>query len=108
MREEYRARLAATETDINRLLQRQELIVEQQQTLASHVPQLERMVKSARSAYEQRDIDALTFLNMETTWINKRIEQLNLTESQWENRIALDTLLARGVAGERHTGPCHP
>jgi hypothetical protein len=31
---------------------------------------------------------------METTWINKRLEQTLQMQSQWENDIALQTLLA--------------
>ena len=53
------------------------------------------------------DINALTFLNMETTWINKQLEQQSLVQSQWESRIALDTALAwrPRPAGGRTTTP---
>ena len=48
----------------------------------------------ARVAYDRGDIQALTFLNMESTWINKRLEQISLVQSTWENHIALEALLA--------------
>ncbi len=31
---------------------------------------------------------------MEFTWVNKRLERLKLTQAEWENRIALEALLA--------------
>ena len=51
-------------------------------------------MERARSAYAQGEIDALSFLNMESTWVNKRLEQIGLEQALWENRIALETMLA--------------
>jgi len=31
---------------------------------------------------------------MESTWVNKRLEQITLQQNLWENRIALQALLA--------------
>jgi len=31
---------------------------------------------------------------MESTWVNKRLEQISLAQAAWENRIALEALLA--------------
>jgi len=31
---------------------------------------------------------------MESTWVNKRLEQINLSQVLWENRIGLEALLA--------------
>jgi hypothetical protein len=31
---------------------------------------------------------------METTWMNKRLEQDSLLQAAWDNRIALEALLA--------------
>lgn len=90
---EYRARLAATETDADRLLRQSRLIAQQRARLDTYLPVLGRLVESGEKAYRQGDIDALTFLNLESTWLNKRLEQLNLVQSAWENRIALETLL---------------
>jgi hypothetical protein len=59
-------------------------------------------VEQARGAYQRNDIDALTFLNMEMTWINKRLERIQLDQAQWETAVALQTLLAipSGPAGQ--------
>ena len=94
LQQEYRARLAQTRIDVARLLALQTILQRQQDALQTYLPRLKTLVDRASRAYQQGDIDALTFLNMESTWVNKRLEQLSLTQSAWENRIALETLLA--------------
>jgi len=94
LREEYRARLAQAVVDVDRLREQQAIIRRQQNRLKTYLPRLEVLVERARKAYAQGDIDALTFLNMESTWVNKRLEQLSLVQVGWENRIALQALLA--------------
>jgi len=94
LRTEYQARLDQALSDVDRLVELQNIVTKQQQTLNRYLPKLQKMVKQAQSAYRKGDIDALTFLNMETTWVNKRLEEIDLEQSQWDNRIALETLLA--------------
>ena len=94
LREEYRARLAQTTVDVDKLLAQQEIIRRQLGNLHAYLPHLQTLVDRARRAARQGDIDALTFLNMESTWVNKRLEQIDLTQSAWENTIALQALLA--------------
>lgn len=91
---EYQARIATTRTEVDRRLDQQAILKQQQQALATYLPRLKTLVDRAGRAYEQGDIDALTFLNMESTWVNKRLEQVNLDQSSWENRLVLETLLA--------------
>ena len=97
LHEEYRARLAQTRVDIDRLLVLQKILHEQQDKLHTYLPRLKTLVDRARRAYDRGDIGALTFLNMESTWVNKRLEQISLSQSAWENRIALEALLALPV-----------
>lgn len=94
LREEYQARLAKTTVDVDRLRELQTIIQQQQAALDTYVPRLETIVERARPAYAHGDIDALTFINMQTTWVNRRLEQLSLVQAAWENRIALEALLA--------------
>ena len=94
LRAEYRARLAQTTVDVARLRELQNIIRQQQDNLQTYLPRLQTLVERARKAYGQGDIGALTFLNMESTWVNKRLEQLSLAQAGWENRIALEALLA--------------
>jgi len=94
LHEEYRARLAQTRVDVDRLLSLQSILREQQDNLHTYLPHLKTLVKRARRAYNRGDIGALTFLNMESTWVNKRLEQISLAQAAWETRIALEALLA--------------
>jgi outer membrane protein, heavy metal efflux system len=92
--QEYTARLLQAQNDVSRLLELQSIIEKQQINLNTYLPRLEGLVERARKAYARGDIDALTFLNMESTWVNKRLEQISLQKTQWQNRIALQALLA--------------
>jgi outer membrane protein TolC len=94
LRQEYYARLAQAATDVDRLLQLQEILQRQQDNLQIYLPRLRTLVDRASTAYSRGDIEALTFLNMESTWVNKRLEQISLEQSSWENHIALEALLA--------------
>jgi outer membrane protein TolC len=94
LHEEYRARLAQAQMDVDRLLELQAILRTQQDNLQTYLPHLDTLVERARRAYRRGDIDALTFLNMESTWVNKRLEEISLAQSAWENRIALEALLA--------------
>jgi outer membrane protein, heavy metal efflux system len=94
LRAEYQARLDQAEVDVDKLMRLQNLVADRQKQLADYLPTLEDLVDRGRQAYRRSDIDALTFLNMESTWINKRLEQIDLEQTQRANRIALQTLLA--------------
>ena len=94
LRTEYQTRLDQAATDIDQLVALQAIEVKQQHVLDLYLPKLQKMVNQARNAFRNGDIDALAFLNMETTLVNNRLVQISLLGDQWENRIALDTLLA--------------
>ena len=94
LREEYQARLDQAALDLDRLFRLQVIVTEQNAQLNEYLPTLEKLVVRGREAYQRGDIDALTFLNMESTWVNKRLEQIGLDRTQMENHIALETLLA--------------
>ncbi|VAW37173.1 hypothetical protein MNBD_DELTA03-1677 [hydrothermal vent metagenome] len=91
---EYQARVAQTQADVSRLLALQTIIEKQRGNLQKYLPRLKALVERARRAYRHGDIDSITFLNMESTWVSKRLEQISLQQTQWENRIALQALLA--------------
>ncbi len=92
--QEYTQRLLQAQNDVSQLLDLQKIIQKQQDNLQAYLPVLKKLVASARNAYFRGDINALTFLNMESTWINKRLEIISLLQSQWQNHIALQTLLS--------------
>lgn len=93
LRDEYRARLAQARSDVDRLLTLQTLLDHHRHTLDQQLPQLQQLARRARNAYQRGDLDALTFLNLESTWVNQRLEQIRLQQAAWDNRLALGTLL---------------
>lgn len=95
----YQARLDQAAMDVDRLLRLQELVAVRQKQLAKYMPTLKDLVDRGRKAYLRGEIDALTFLNMESTWVGKRLEQIGLEQTQRKNLIALQTLLAIPAAG---------
>ncbi len=101
LRQEYQARLDQTAVDADRIRQEQVLIERQVRRIQAHLPELERMVKSAARAYETRSIEALTYLNMRNTLVSKKIELVDLEESLWRATITLDTLLGWPVPEDR-------
>ena len=109
LRAEYQARLDQTRVDIDKLYQLQSIVADQRARLDEYLPDLGRFVEQARGAYQRNDIDALTFLNMEMTWINKRLERIRLDQAQWETAVALQTLLAMPTASAGQASPdCAP
>jgi outer membrane protein, heavy metal efflux system len=104
LREEYQARLDQAAVDVDRLINLQSIVAAQQKQLDEYLPTLRKMVDRGREAYQNNDIDALTFLNMENTWVSKRLEQISLDQTQRNNLIALQTLLAMPGDGTPLTG----
>jgi outer membrane protein TolC len=103
LRGEYQARLDQAAVDVDGLIRLQTLVAAQQMQLDRYLTALEQMADRGREAYRHGDIDALTFLNMESTWINKRREQISLDQPQRENLIALQTLPAIPADGAPRT-----
>jgi cobalt-zinc-cadmium efflux system outer membrane protein len=103
LREEYQARLDQAAVDVDKLIRLQSIVAAQQTQLSKYVPTLKEMVDRGREAYQHGDIDALTFLNMENTWVSKRLEQISLDQTQRNNLIALQTLLAMPGDGTPRT-----
>lgn len=101
--QEYQARLDQTYAQIDMLQKQRKLLQQRLEEINASLPDLERMVRAAEHAYEARNIDALTYLNMRSTLVNKRIEAADLRQSQWDTCIALDTLLA--WPGSEHNLP---
>lgn len=93
LRQEFQARLDQTRGQIDTLEQQYGLIDEQIRRIDANLPELNGMVAKAEHAYDAGNIDALTYLNMQNTLINKQLERVDLEESLWDTHIALDTLL---------------
>ena len=98
LREEYQARIDQAAVDVDQLVRLQGIVAAQQEQLDEYLPTLKNLVEKGKDAYQHGDIDALTFLNMENTWVGKRLEQIRLDQTQRNNYIALQTLLALPAA----------
>jgi outer membrane protein TolC len=91
----YQARLDDAQSQVTALASRQAMLLRQRRSLEKNLPELEQMAQLAEQAYQARNIGALTYLNLQNTLLDKRLELLDLEQARWETRIALDTLLAR-------------
>jgi cobalt-zinc-cadmium efflux system outer membrane protein len=90
----YQARLDQTYNEVDLLETRQDLIARQLAALREKLPILQGMVEKATLAYEAGNIGSLIYVNMANTLLSKRLEAVDMEQSLWEIRIALDTLLA--------------
>ena len=94
LRAEYQARLTRTRNDIALLQARDRLLRQQRAVLRRRLPQLEALVEDARQARARGNLPALDLLNLETSLLDRRLEQVDLDQSLRRIHIALDTLLA--------------
>ncbi len=81
LRQEYQLRLDQAHTEIDLMRRKQRLI---QQLLAkdkARLPELEKMLRLARRAYRANNISALSYLNMQSTLVEKQIEELDLEQA---------------------------
>ena len=53
------------------------------------------MADQARLGYTVGELDALVSINLDSALVTNKIELIDLEQTLWETRIALDTLLAR-------------
>jgi outer membrane protein, heavy metal efflux system len=90
----YQARMDQAYNEVNLLETQQDLIARQLAVLREKLPILQGMVEKATLAYDAGNIGSLIYVNMANTLLNKRLEAVNMEQSLWEIRIALDTLLA--------------
>ena len=97
LRQEYQARLDKAYQDVASLLAKQRLLMVQLRQLQAYIPTLATMVRKARRAYANHNMDPVVYLNMENTLANKRLKAIGTIQLLWETEIALDTLLARPV-----------
>jgi len=98
LKEEYQARMSQTGIDIQRLMHLQNAVMSQQIELMKYLPSLDALLVNTRKAYKNRDVAALIYLNIESSWIKSQLGQMDLTQTQWETQIALGALLG-GVEG---------
>jgi outer membrane protein, heavy metal efflux system len=98
LRAEYLARLDGAVSDVDRLLRLDDILSRAMALADQTVPELKRQVDLARPAFQAGDIDARSYLAIESAWYAKRLERIGLEQSLWDERLALQTLLALPAA----------
>ena len=94
---DYQQRLNAANSDIHKLLLDQTVNLRQLTEIQTALTQFNLMVTNADSAYANNAIDGLVVANAHSSLLAKQLEQLNLQQSIFEQRIALQLLLGGDV-----------
>jgi outer membrane protein TolC len=103
LRLEYNNRLSQSANQVNNLIEKRHSLNVHLDSLNLYLPKLKTLVNQATPAYNNGDLDALVYINLENSWIQKQLERLNVQEQISLNAIALDTLLAipfKSTSGE--------
>lgn len=99
----YQNRLSLSENQVHNLIEKRRSLNEHLHNLNLYLPKLQTLVNQATPAYNNGDLDALVYINLENSWIKKQLERLNVQQQISLNEIALETLLAipfKNTSGE--------
>lgn len=104
LRDEYQVRLDTAAGDVDRLLAEQRINQRQRSEVVRGIAALASAQERAANAFRANNLDALTFANLQTGLLVKRLELAALDQSILEQRVALQTLLG-GDVPLRHEPP---
>lgn len=90
---EYQQRLNTADNAVHRILAEQRINRRQLQEIDLGLGDLEQAAEKTRAAFQEHNIDALVFANLEAALLAKRIEKINLEEAILEQEVALQTLV---------------
>ena len=103
--DEFETRLTSALATISELLADQRLLVAQLARVEKILPPLDEAANRAREAFQAGDIDELTYVTLEGSRINKRIEAIKLEQSALEQRIGLQALLGSDLPLQQEKTP---
>ncbi len=89
----YQARLAEAHREIHQLWNERLLLKSQLEQIRNKLPELEQMVIATRKAFDRGNLDNLTYLAIEKSLLEKRLESMQLDENLQELRIGLQTFV---------------
>jgi outer membrane protein TolC len=95
LRQEYQARLDAAYGEVDQLWQEMTLLDQQLESLRTRLPDLESVTDRARRAFDAGNLDAATYVALESSLLAKHSEAIRLEQALQEARIGLETLLGR-------------
>ncbi|MEJ2699957.1 MAG: TolC family protein, partial [Desulfuromonadales bacterium] len=103
--DEFETRLVTARATISELLGDQRLLEAQISRITKTLPSLEEAAKRAREAFDAGDIDETTYITLQSSLVNKRIEAIKLEQSGLEQRLGLQTLLGSELPVQQETTP---
>lgn len=93
LHDEYQMRLNAAYEDMARILEDQDLLVQQRREISSGVDTLARTVAAAETSLAAQDMDELVYTQIRTAWLAKRAEAIAIDQTLLEQRVMLQALV---------------
>ena len=91
--DEYQVRLNSATSEIAVALENLPLLQAQLRQAQQGLVQLQPVVARATTAFQSGNLAVADYVRLQTAWLDKQTEVINLTEALREQRIALETLL---------------
>lgn len=102
LHDEFRMRLNDAASKIERILSDQVLLEKALHGAKKAAAGLARSVSAAAIAYRAGDLDGLSYFNLRSAWLARRMEAITLEQSLLEQRVALQTLVGGGLPTINH------
>ncbi|HEY8023109.1 MAG TPA: TolC family protein [Burkholderiaceae bacterium] len=93
LHDEYQQRLNTSVSDLHRLLDEQHINLRQLSAIDGDLALLSHTIAQAEQAYLAHNIDAVSYANVRSVYLAKRIERINLHQSVLEQHVAVQALL---------------
>lgn len=97
LRAEYQARLDQSVSDLRSLSAEEQMLYRQLQALRKNLPDLQALADRANKAYRGGNLDAASWLTINSALLDKRLEAFDLSVRYWQARIGVDTLSGRPI-----------
>ena len=91
--DDYQQRLRIARSDIGKILSDQSINLLQLREVEVGLSKLTLSAQQAAIAYQHKNIDAFTYMNVRVSLLTKQVEEINLQQIMMEQRVALQTLI---------------
>lgn len=91
---EFKARLNKVQGKVQSLNKLEYLLKKHNDELSNYLPKVNALAEQALLASQEGELNFLIYINFKNSLIQKQLEQLSIEQSRWENKVALQTLLA--------------
>lgn len=93
LHDEYQARINSAYADVDRLLTEQDINSRQWRQISDGLQTLQDQRERVMSAFQDRNLDMLVMMNIETALLAKQTEQLALEQAMLEQRVAIQSVV---------------